>query len=212
MAVLCDLHLSENYRWLSCNGNLYRGLTHIKYSSLPDFSWKILSVSGVMEVVILQFLMNTFEYLKKCTLYGQTDMLMMPDKSKIPLNHCHQCHLTHQIVSLVIFPHCLHSASSALNLHGTHHASGIAAARLSGSPYTLMPFMRFLFLHFPKTCFLYCARKTLISALNVRSKKSQSCFPLFHSSSLCQLSDFYHITFVLPLCVDFCNLDVFLNK
>lgn len=157
-----------------------------------------------MEVVSFQFMMNTCEYFKKCISYGQTGMLVMPEKFKIPLNHCHQCNLSYQIVSVVAFPCYLYHDTSACSLHGANLASGVDAAHLSGSPYTLMPFVRVSFLHFPKTCFLYCARNALIYALSVLSKKSHaflSRFLLFHSPSSCQLSDFYHITFVLPLCV-----------
>lgn len=186
MAVLCDLHLSKNYRWLSCNGNQYGGLTHLQEKSEREECLKILSISGVIEAVSFQLLMNICEYLKKCTSYGHTGTLMMPDKSKIPLNHCHQCHLAYRIVSVAAFPHYLHPHSSASSLHGAHH--GIDTAHLSGSPYTLMPFVRFSFLHFLKTCFLHCAEKTLIAALNVLSKKGQSCFLLFHSPSSCQLT------------------------
>lgn len=48
---LYDLHLSKNYRLLSRNGNQYGGLTQIQEKSGREDYLKILSVSGITEVV-----------------------------------------------------------------------------------------------------------------------------------------------------------------
>lgn len=153
MALLCDLHISKSYTWLSCNGNQYGRLTHIQEKSGREVYLKILSVSSVIEVVSFQFMMNTCEYFKEFISYGQTGMLVMPEKSKIPINHSHQCNLSYQIFSVVVFLCHLYPDTSACSLHGANLASGVDAANLSSSPYTLMPFVRFSFLHFPKTTF-----------------------------------------------------------
>lgn len=142
-------------------------------------------------------------------------MLIMPGESNMPLNHCCHCHMKLFLPArntllikwslLLSLPTTLSSSWQLCwqSLWCTQCCWHWPWASLPASPCTLILFVSFSFHCFPKTCSLFCAKKTLIYALNILSNKSQlhSRFLLFHSPSSHQLSDFYHITFVLPLFV-----------
>lgn len=107
-------------------------------------------------------------------------------------------HLTYQIASLTVFSH-----NSVFTLAALFPVSAVHTkpshwpwASLPASPYKCMLFVNFSF-----QCFLDCARKILIFALNDLSKKNhlQSQILLLHSPFSKQLSGCDYGTFVLPL-------------